>query len=131
MFPWARVVALGIVLVNSLVIVMTGCGGSTGSTAPASVSVSLLTATVTVVQGGPPVNASIQIQSPSETAVVTVTGLPAGVGVRYAASDTNPSGLLIFTAITQATKGTSMPIVTVESAGQTAATKFTLVVAME
>ncbi len=97
----------------------------------AQISVSLVVPTVTVVQGGPPVNTAIQIQSPSETAVVSVTGLPAGVGVNYAASDTNPSGLLIFTANAQATKGTFMPTIDVESAGQMAQTQFTLVVAME
>lgn len=99
--------------------------------APNQVSVLLTVSTVTVQQGGPPVNAAIQIQSPSETAVVSVTGLPAGVGVKYAASDTNPSGLLTFTANAQATKGTVMPIISVQSAGQTVETQFTLVVTME
>jgi hypothetical protein len=112
-------------------LVANGCGGSTGSGAPNSVSVLLADSTVTVEQGGPPVNALIQIQSPSETAVVSVSGLPAGVGVKYAASDTNPSGLLTFTANSAAMKGTFMPMISVQSAGQMAATQFTLVVTME
>jgi hypothetical protein len=128
---WCCAQCAALALVAVVIAAASGCGGGGGLGATASVSVLLAAPTVTVVQGGPPVNAVIQIQSPSETAVVTVTGLPAGVGVRYAASDTNPSGLLIFTAIAQAAKGTSMPIVTVESAGQTAATQFTLVVTME
>lgn len=100
-------------------------------TAPNQVSVSLADSTVTVQQGGPAVNVVLQIQSPSETAVVSVSGLPAGVGVKYAASDTNPSGLLIFMANGAAMKGTFMPIIAVQSAGQMVATQFTLVVTMQ
>ena len=66
--------------------------------------------------------------STSETALVSFAGLPGGVQTTYAASDTNPSGLLTFTATTHAAVGTYMPIVTVDSAGQTASVTFTLTV---
>jgi hypothetical protein len=95
------------------------------------ISVHLVTQTVTLQQGGPAVSVVITIDSPSETAVVQVGGLPAGVSVKYAASDTNPSGLLTFMANANAMKGTFMPTVTVLSAGQTAATTFTLKVVMQ
>ncbi len=110
-----------------------GCGGnaSTGMGAVNPISVHLVTQTVTLQQGGPAVSVVITIDSPSETAVVQVSGLPAGVSVKYAASDTNPSGLLTFMANANAMKGTFMPTVTVLSAGQTAATTFTLKVVMQ
>ena len=92
------------------------------------ISVSLGQSNVIVMRAGKPVNVNIAIQSTSETALVAVTGLPAGVGTKYAASDTNPSGTLTFTANAQATLGTTMPIVMVNSAGQSASTTFTLVV---
>jgi hypothetical protein len=85
-------------------------------------------ATVTVLQGGPPVIVQIEIGSSSETAEVAVTGLPGGVQESYAASDTNPSGTLTFTAGPTAIVGNFTATVTVNSAGQTALTTFTLVV---
>ncbi len=110
-----------------------GCGGNAGAGMGAMnpISVSLVTPTVTVEQGGPAVSVVIKIDSPSETAVVQVGGLPAGLTVKYSASDTNPSGILTFMATADATKGTFMPTVTVLSAGQTAATAFTLKVVMQ
>lgn len=106
-----------------------GCGGRGGSmVTQAPISVSLVITTVTVSPNGTPVIVPININSPSETALVAVSGLPGGLKVTYAASDTNPSGTLTFTAGASATVGTYMPIVTVNSAGQTASTKFTLVV---
>jgi hypothetical protein len=55
--------------------------------------------------------------------------LPTGIQATYAATDTNPSGLLTFMATTHAAAvGTYMPIVTVDSAGQTASLTFTLTV---
>jgi hypothetical protein len=113
-----------------LAVAANGCGGRTGTTLANPISVSLVNSTVTVQQGGAAVNVQIQIQSTSETAVVSVVGLPTGVSVKYAATDTNPSGLLTFTANAQATKGTFMPMINVLSAGQAAATQFTLVVTM-
>lgn len=105
------------------------CGGGS-ATVMNPITVMLVKPTVTVQQGGPPVIVSIVIQSPSETAQVNLTGLPPGVGVTYAASDTNPSGLLTITATAEAPKGTFMPTVSVQSAGKQAATSFTLVVVM-
>jgi len=105
-----------------------GCGGGGGMNLSPPVSVSLVTPRVVVMRAGKPVTVLIQIQSPSETALVNVTQLPGGVGVKYAASDTNPSGTLTFTAQSTAVLGTFMPAVTVNSAGQTAMTGFTLVV---
>ncbi len=106
-----------------------GCGGAaTGPMSVNPISVSLENSTVTVKQGGMPVTVLIQIMSPSETALVSLTGLPGDVAESYAASDTNPSGTLTFQAGKAATLGTYMPKITVMSAGQTAMTTFTLVV---
>ena len=77
---------------------------------------------------GSPVIVPIQIDSTSETATVFFSGLPGGVLEMYAATDTNPSGSLTFTATSSAMTGTYMPIVTVSSAGQTATTQITLIV---
>ena len=108
-----------------------GCGGRSEISTAKPISVSLVNPTVTVQQGGPPVSVNLLIESPSETALVHVTGLPEGVGATYAASDTNPSGLLTFAANAEAMKGTFMPTISVQSAGQTAATSFTLTVTMQ
>ena len=94
----------------------------------APITVSLPVSTVLVMPGGSPVTVPIQIESTSETALVSLSGLPGGVQALYAASDTNPSGILTFTANAMTMPGTSMPTVTVMSAGQTAMTQFTLVV---
>jgi hypothetical protein len=108
---------------------LTGCGGGGGSmTARVPISVSLVVSKVTVSQDGKPVIVGILIDSPSETALVAVNSLPTGCGVKYASSDTNPSGTLEFTANLTTPAGTYMPTVTVNSAGQMASTQFTLVV---
>lgn len=86
--------------------------------------------TVTVSQGGMPAVAQILIQSTSETAIVSVNGLPAGMQWKYAASESSPSGTLTFTASDTTPAGTYMPIVTVNSAGQMASASLTLVVAI-
>jgi hypothetical protein len=104
------------------------CGGANGTVTSNPVSVSLPVSTVTVTRNGAPVTIPIQIQSTSETALVMVSGLPAGVGESYAASDTNPSGTLTFSATGFAAVGTFMPTVKVTSAGQFAAADFTLIV---
>ena len=117
------------VVVCTAALAVCGCGGAaTGAMGGNPISVSLENSTVTVRQGGAPVIVLIQIMSPSETALVSVAGLPPGVGESYAASDTNPSGTLTFKAGKTATLGTTMPQVTAMSAGQTAMTTFTLVV---
>jgi len=109
--------------------VMTGCGGGGGGMVPmVPISVSLSSSTVAVQRGGKPTFVQISIQSTSETALVSFAGLPGGVQATYAASDTNPSGLLTFVGNASAIAGTYMPIITVNSAGQTAMIKFTLVV---
>ena len=105
-----------------------GCGGVSGTPVMNPISVDLPISTVVIMPGAASVTIPIQIRSPSETALVSVGGLPAGVGAKYAASDTNPSGSLTFSANTSAVTGTFMPIVTVQSSGQTASTGFTLIV---
>ena len=69
---------------------------------------------------------SLKIGSTSETAQVALTGLPGGVQVTYASSDTNPSGSLTFSATSSAMTGNYMPTVIVMSAGSTATTRFML-----
>jgi hypothetical protein len=112
-----------------MMLVLAGCGGGGGNLVQQPIRVSLPVSTITVAIGARPLSVPIQIVSTSETAVVTVGGLPAGVLVSYAASDTNPSGSLTFSAGTTAMPGTTMPFVTVNSAGQTTSTSFTLIVA--
>ena len=107
--------------------IMTGCGGS-GSPMIAPITVSLSSTTVVVPQDGTPVHIQINIRSTSETALVSFTGMPGGVSAGYAATDTNPSGLLTFMATGKVSVGTYMPIITVNSASQTATVKFTLIV---
>jgi hypothetical protein len=112
-----------------------GCGGGSGSGAGGStnpgnpISVSLDSTTVVVPQDGMPAHVQIAIHSTSETALVNFVGLPGGVQTNYAASDTNPSGLLTFFATTSAPAGTYSATVTVNSAGQAASAPFNLVVA--
>jgi hypothetical protein len=92
------------------------------------ISVYLPISTIELTSGAGSVTIPIQIGSPSETAVVSVSGLPAGVQVRYASTDTNPSGSLTFQANQSTMTGRSMPAVTVLSAGLSASTGFTLIV---
>jgi len=109
---------------------MIGCGGGGGGgvVTPNPISVFLPVSKVMLVPGGSSVAVPIRIDSTSETALVNLIGLPGGVQVIYHASDTNPSGSLSFTANKTSIKGTYMPIVTVNSAGQTASASFTLIV---
>jgi len=95
---------------------------------PMPIMVSLPVSTVVVPQDGTQVVVPINITSTSETALVSVSGLPIGLQEKYAASDTNPSGSLAFTASAATPAGIYTPTVTVQSAGQTASTNFTLVV---
>ena len=74
------------------------------------------------------VSVPIVIGSTSETALVSLLGLPAGVQVTYSSSDTNPSGSLTFSANSTAMTGSYMPTVVVMSAGNTASAAFALVV---
>jgi hypothetical protein len=108
-----------------------GCSCGAGSMiVPVPITVSLPVSTVVVPQDGTQVVVPINITSTSETALVSVSGLPTGLQEKYAASDTNPSGLLTFTASAAAPAGIYTPTVTVKSAGQTASTNFTLVVSV-
>ncbi len=114
----------------AMAMAMSGCGGGAGSGSfgGPSISVALSSSTVVVASDGTPTYIQIRIQSTSETALVSFVGIPAGVQVIYQASDTNPSGLLTFKATGKVKAGTSMPVVTVNSAGQTAMANFTLIV---
>ena len=106
-----------------------GCSSGGGSiNVQVPIAVSLPISTVVVPQDGMHVIVPIDITSTSETALVAVSGLHSGLQEKYAASDTNPSGSLAFTASTATPAGTYTPTVTVNSAGQTASTNFTLVV---
>jgi hypothetical protein len=108
---------------------MSGCGGGSRSGfVNTTISVYLPISTVTILAGGRSTSVPVQIKSTSETALVAVGGLPAGVQVDYAATDTNPSGSLTFSAIASAKLGTYMPIVNVQSANQSTSTTFTLIV---
>ena len=96
-----------------------------------AISVSLPISTVTITRNGNSAIIPIQINSTSETAIVMVGGLPGGVSEKYSSTDTNPSGTLAFMANGSAMTGTFMPIVSVQSAGSTASTGFTLIVKMQ
>ena len=107
---------------------LSACGGRGGITATRPISVYLPVSTIYVTAGANSVTIPIQIGSTSETALVSAIGLPAGVQMAYAASDTNPSGSLTFSANSAAMTGSYMPTVFVMSAGSTASTGFALVV---
>ena len=106
---------------------VTACGGGGGSPAMSPISVALASTKVVVSLDGKPTYVQILIMSTSETALVSFTGIPGGVQTKYAASDTNPSGLLTFIATNSSAAGTYMPIITVNSAGQSATLTFTLI----
>ncbi len=114
-----------------LALMTSGCGGGGNSTqTQVPITVSLAVSTIVAPQDGTMVIVPINITSTSETALVSLSGLPAGVAEQYAASDTNPSGQIKITASASAPAGTYTPSVTVTSAGQTVSTSFTLVVAV-
>lgn len=112
-----------------LVCGLAGCGSGSNSAAPMMrLAVSLSSRTVVVPSDGVPVRIQLTIQSTSETALVNLVGLPGGVQETYAATDTNPSGLLTFSAAKTTKAGTYMPTILVNSAGEMASLQFTLVV---
>ena len=117
-----------LLLLSACALTLAGCGGGSGSSVQNPISVYLPIATVELTPGAAPVTIPIQIASPSETALVSVSGLPAGVQVKYASTDTNPSGTLTFEANGSAMVGNFMPTITVMSSGLTASTGLTLVV---
>lgn len=106
-----------------------GCGGHSNTPQPIVLSVNLSISSITVRQGGAAVLVPITVVAPTETVTFTITGLPPGVTQSYKESESNPSGLLTLTASSNATVGTTTPVITVGSSGQTATTSFTLVVA--
>jgi len=112
------------------VIAPAGCGGGASMlpSVQVPITVSLVISTIKVPRDGTNVIVPITITSSSETALVNVSGLPFGVQVNYASTDTNPSGTLTFVAGVDSQAGTYKPTVTVFSAGQTASTTFTLIV---
>jgi hypothetical protein len=116
----------------ALTLVLPGCGGGSASTGSMftqmQISVSLPISTIVVSKNGQAVIVPIQINSTSETALVSFTGLPMGIQEKYSSTDTNPSGTIAFSANSSTPVGTYMPIVTVNSANQTASTMFTLIV---
>jgi hypothetical protein len=123
-----RDLAWGVAIVGfALAVAGCSCGGGS-MIVPMTITVSLPVSTVVVPQDGTQVIVPINITSTSETALVFVSGLPTGLQETYSASDTNPSGSLLFTASAATPAGTYTPKVTVQSAGQTASTNFTLVV---
>ncbi|MGA2534526.1 MAG: hypothetical protein ABSF53_00820 [Terracidiphilus sp.] len=130
MFSFQRPLqAILVPIAGGFICAMTGCGGSgTFTSTPPHISVSLSAPSVSVSQDGMQVVVQISIVSPSETALVSVTGLPGGIKQGYSPSDTNPSGDLTFIGSPAAPIGTYMPTITVSSAGATASTQFTLVV---
>lgn len=117
-----------IVLTCNSVGILIGCGGSGGFSFLNPISVYLPVSTVVLMPGAPAVSIPIQIRSSSETALVSVSGLPAGVSAKYAASDTNPSGSLTFTAGASAMNGSYTLTITVMSSSQTTSTPLTLIV---
>src|ERR1700694_1325134 len=125
--------AARVALAVAVLAMASGCGGGgvSGSHNPVvtPITVSLADSTVVVPQDGNSVATAITITSTSETALVVVSNLPSGVQQKYAATDTNPSGLLTFIASSSSPAGSYTPTITVTSAGQTAPTQFNLVVA--
>jgi hypothetical protein len=105
-----------------------GCSSRRWLIARVTITVSLPISTVVVPKDGTQGIVPIEITSISGTARVAVSSLPSGLQEKYAASDTNPSGSLAFTARTATAAGIHTPTATVKSAGQTASTNFTLVV---
>jgi hypothetical protein len=112
----------------AFVLCVAGCGGATGYTSNTQAISVMVPATVSVSPNGTPVIVQIFVDSPSETAIVSFVGLPGGVQVKYSASDTSPSGDLIFTGNNIALPGSYKVIVMANSAGESASTSFTLVV---
>lgn len=118
-----------ILLMYFMPLSLLACGGSGGFTSSRPITVYLPISIIHVTAGAKPVSIPIQIGSTSETALVSAVGLPGGVQMTYASSDTNPSGSLTFSANSTARIGSYMPTVFVMSAGSSASTGFTLQVA--
>jgi hypothetical protein len=111
----------------ALTFALIGCGGGTFAPQPFNLSVSV-NATVYVPPNGTAVNIQVIIVAPTETATLTIAGLPAGVSYNYQESESNPSGLLTLIANSVTVPGAYMPKITVGALDQTASTVFTLVI---
>ena len=132
--PFTGITWLGIVWTFSVglcLLLAIGCGsGKTGGGNLSSpVTVSLQPDSVVLPQDGTTVQGQITIASTSETAVVSFSNLPALVQATYSATDTSPSGAIALSASSATPTGTYHPMVTVTSAGQSASTQFTIVIA--
>lgn len=121
--------ALGFPALLSL-LAFPGCGGGTSPTGTGLIPITarLSVSPVVISQDGKPTGVVLTITSTSETARVNIGGLPAGVQYTYQPTDTNPSGLLTFTASKPTPVGSYMPIITVNSANQTVSLQFSLMV---
>jgi hypothetical protein len=116
-------------LMLATMLALPGCGGKANNApAPFPLSVTIGMPTLTIQQGGQPILQPITIMAPTETTTFVVSGLPAGVNATYKPSESNPSGLMTLTANASATIGSTMPVITVGTKGETATTTFTLVV---
>ena len=114
-------------LLAAILHILIGCGGGSFAPPPVNLSVSI-SGTVTLLANNTAVNVAVTIVAPTETATLTISGLPGGISYSYKESESNPSGLLTLIANNTTMTGTYMPVVTVGSSGQTASTTFTLVV---
>jgi hypothetical protein len=112
----------------ALTFALIGCGGGTFAPQPFNLSVSVTNATIYVPPNGTAVNVQVIIVAPTETATLTIAGLPAGVSYNFQESESNPSGLLTLTANSVTVPGTYMPKITVGALDQTASVVFTLVI---
>jgi hypothetical protein len=107
----------------------TGCGSGGPNTIQVPIAVILQPSPIVLPQDGSIVQAQITVTSTSDTALVSFTGLPAGVQETYSASGASPSGTIKFTASNATPAGTYTPTMTVNSAGQTKSTSISLVIA--
>ena len=107
---------------------LAGCGSSV-STSPAPLTVSLSSSTVVVPQDGTPVTLAVTISPLHSTYSETVTGLPTGVTQQESITTTAP-GSLTFVGSATAAAGSYQAVLTVTEGGQTATASFTLVSAV-
>lgn len=97
---------------------------------PITLSVSLSNPTITMSPGSS-VGVPVMVVAPTETVLLTINGLPAGVSENYKESESNPSGLLTLNANASTQPGTYKPTIVVTTSGHSASFVFTLVVKMQ
>ena len=112
----------------SFVMVLAGCGGSSGSggTQQPTLTVSLGASNVVLPQDGNPVVLPVTINPSGNTASVIISGLPNGVTEQYSAT----GGAVTLMGSAAAAAGSYPSVVTVSESGQTASANFTLVSAV-